>query len=185
MANEIITIENAILQELTGDDQKKTLDFVVFLCLNEMEFIRGDGYWSNQFYWMIKFKEQYVCFILINGTGAEEKFTPLTIWSDDSNSNWYANSPLEQRLKEIAWNNVDSCGHCGSCSGGRQKIIFGKAFDNVCRTTFRFVNPDVQTLVCVKQLVVIRKNDIEVASDDVNDEMIMQKPLKGEEHHEI
>lgn len=67
----------------------------------------------------------------------------------------------------IAWNNVDSCGHCGSCSGGRQKIIFEKSFDNVCQTTFRFVNPDVQTLMCVKQLVEIRKNDIDVTSDDM------------------
>lgn len=99
MTNEIMTIENAIQEELTGNDQKKTLDFVAFLRLNEMEFIIGDGYWANQFYWMIKFKEQYVCFILINGTGAEEKFTPLTIWSDDSNSNWYANPPLEHRLE--------------------------------------------------------------------------------------
>ncbi|MPN12237.1 hypothetical protein SDC9_159549 [bioreactor metagenome] len=125
-----------------------------------MSFEREKRYWENQLYWMIKYKDEYVCFILINGTGAEEKFAPLTIWSDDSNSDWYADSLLDEHLKVIVWKNVDFCEHCGSCDGGRQKIIFDKVFDNVCLTTFRFINPDGEVFECIKKLLEVKKDYI-------------------------
>jgi hypothetical protein len=67
---------------------------------------------------------------------------------------------LDENIKEIAWLNVDFCGNCGYCTGGRCKMIFGKEFTNVCGTTFRFTDPDVETLGCMKKLVEIRKNGI-------------------------
>jgi hypothetical protein len=160
------TINNHIIEILAGDARENALEFTSYLRASEMQFERGKGYWKNQRYWMIKYKNEYVCFILINGSGAEEASGPLTIWSDDSGSNWFENYPLNEYMKEIAWKNVDICGKCGGCTvQGTHKTIFGKEFDNVCRTTFRFVNPDARTLACVKKLVELRKNDIEVTSD--------------------
>jgi hypothetical protein len=156
-------IENHILEALSDDAQNIALDFVAYLRANNMQFERGTGYWADKRYWMIKYQDEYVCFILVNGFGAvRDKTEPegLIIWSDDSGSNWFEGFSLDEQIKEIAWENVDLCAKCGSCSGGTRKTIFGKEFDKICRTTFRFNNPDVQVLKCVKKMVEIRKNDI-------------------------
>lgn len=153
-------IEKIVGDSFTGAAQKNLLAFLAFLKANEMRFERGKGYWENQFYWMIRYKGESVCFILINGTGAEAKFAPLTIWSDDSGSNWFEDFPLDEHMKEIAWKNADFCESCGSCGGGTPKTLFGKKFDNICRTTMRFINPDAETLAFVKKMIGIRKADI-------------------------
>ena len=98
---------------------------------------------------------------MVNGTGDEEKFAPFTVWSDDSNSAWYKDFPLDEAMKELAWKHVDFCEKCGgSCSPGKSKIIFGREFHRVCRTTMRFINPDLMELACIKKMVEIRKKDV-------------------------
>jgi len=155
-------IENYISEILTEDAQHNALEFASYLRASEMQFERGKGYWEDKLYWLIKYKDEYVCFILINGS--EDKTEPegLTIWSDDSGSNCFEDFPLDERMKEVAWKNVDICGNCGGCDnpGGTRKTIFGKEFDNVCRTTMRFTNPDAEALEYLKKMVEIRKNDI-------------------------
>ena len=154
-------IEDFIGEVLTGEDQKNALEFAAYLKASEMQFERGGGYWEGKLYWGISYKDESVCYILI---GSEEKPGPgpWIIWSDDSGSNWFADFPLDEHMKEIAWKNVDMCGNCGGCSnpGGTRKTIFGKEFNNVCRTTMRFTNPDTETLEFIKKMVEIRKNDI-------------------------
>jgi hypothetical protein len=156
------SIENFIAEVLAGDAQHNALEFVAYLRASEMQFERGKGYWEGKLYWMIKYKDEYVCFILINGS--EDKTEPegLTIWSDDSDSNCFEDFPLEEQLKKVAWKNVDICGNCGGCGkpGGTRKTIFGREFNNVCRTTMRFTDPDTDALECIKKMVEIRKNDI-------------------------
>jgi hypothetical protein len=48
---------------------------------------------------------------------------------------------------------------CGN-PGGSSKTLFGKEFDNVCITTFRFDNPNADEAKCVKKLAEIRIKDI-------------------------
>ena len=155
------SIEDSIVEILTGEAQKNALEFAAYLRANEMLFEKGRGYWEGKLYWLIKYKEEYVCYILI---GAEEKPGPgpWIIWSDDSGSNCFEDYSLDEQMKEVAWKNVDICGNCGGCDnpGGTRKTIFGKDFNNVCRTAMNFTNPDVETLECVKKMVEIRKNDI-------------------------
>ena len=43
--------------------------------------------------------------------------------------------------------------------GGTRKQIFGKEYDNVCHTTFRFINPNWDELKCLKELLLLRKTD--------------------------
>lgn len=151
-------IQRHIREVLIGDARANALELVAFWEANEMQFVRGSGYWEDKYYWMITYKNKYVCFVLIGdseGTGF-----PWTIWSDDSGSHWFEEYPLNEQMIEIAWENVDICGKCGSCSGGIDKTIFGKTFQSICRTTFRFDNPDAQTLECIKQLSKTRENDI-------------------------
>lgn len=153
-------IKAIITSTFIGEMRVKLLDFIEYLELQNMQFECGTGYWENQNYWMITYKNEYVCFLLLNGIGDEKTLSPLTIWTDDSGSKWFEHYPIDEQQKEIAWNNVDYCVNCGACSGGKRKNIFGREFSNVCRTTMRFVNPDLETLEFIKKIVDIRKEDI-------------------------
>jgi hypothetical protein len=154
-------IENFIGEVLTGGDQKNALEFIAYLKASEMIFERGKGYWEGKLHWIITYKDESVCYILI---GSEEKPGPgpWIVWSDDSGTNSFKDFPLDEHMKEIAWKNIDICVNCGGCDkpGGNSKTIFGKEFTNVCRTTMRFTNPDVETLEYMKKMVEIRKNYI-------------------------
>lgn len=136
-------------------------DFADFLSANKMSIEKAGGYWENQQYFYVKYRGEFVCYILINGKDDEAKFYPFTVWSDDSNSDWYCNIDLAEHTKSIAIKHIDICEHCGACAGGTKKQIFGNWYDNVCRTTFRFVNPSIDELKCLKKLVLLRKNDID------------------------
>lgn len=151
-------IENYINENLTGDFCNTALEFAAFLRANKMQFVKDNGYWKNKIYYLVKYRNEYVCFITIKDP--DEKDNLWTVWSDDSKSDWYEIYPVEENLKEIAWKYADFCGNCGSCSGGKRKTIFGKEFDNVCSTTFRFDNPDAEALRFIKRMVEIRKDDI-------------------------
>jgi len=160
-------IENFIIEYLDGDTQKNALEFVAYLRRNEIQFYRDkNGYWEDKFYWWIKYKEEYFCFILINGYENGH----WGIWFEDGGSDCYANVPVDDRIKEIAWANVDifkgDCGG-GQCEGFR-KVIFGKLFESLYRTLMFFDNPNVEAVECMKKLVEIRKNDILGNKENVN-----------------
>lgn len=122
-----------------------------------MKFIKGNGYWADKHYWIIKYEGEYLYFILFGSDNADtEESGSWTVWSDDSNSEWYEDFRLDEHTKEIAQANVDICVNCGRTN----KTIFGKTFGNVCRTTFRFDSPDVEMVECAKRLVKIRVTDI-------------------------
>ena len=131
--------------------KENTMNFIDFLNDNLMHFERIFGYWKNQHYYCVKYKNECVCYILFNGTDDEKEFVPLTIWSDDSGSEWYKDRKLNENMEKIAVRHIDYCVHCGSCSGGKSKIIFGKKYENVCRTTFRFINPSLSDFEVIKE----------------------------------
>jgi len=155
-------IEDCISRILIRDAQKNALEFVSYLRTNEMLFERGGGYWADKFYWYVKCKNEIVCFILIGSEEKpEEKSDSWVVWSDDSDSDWFKDFPLDENMIKTAWKNVDICVKCGSCSQqGRRKTILGREFDNVCGTTMRFDDPDVDTLECMKKIFLARKKDI-------------------------
>lgn len=163
-------IEVFIGEVLAGDAQKHALSFTAYLRAQDMQFVRGAGYWEDKRYWKIKNKDEYICFILVNGYGSvrhQDEPEGWIIWSDDSGKvDWFADSPLDEHIEETAWANVDFCGHCGgSCDGGFHKTIFGREFDNVCNTTFRFDNPNTEAVECAKRLVALRNNNIQRKAD--------------------
>ena len=155
-------IESFISKILPKDAQKRALDFISYLRKNEMLFERGVGYWSDKFYWVVKYKGECVCFILINDTEDKTEAAGWTVWSDDSDLNWFADFLLDENVRETAWKNVDICVNCGGCKnpGGTSKTIFGKNFDSVCITAMKFVNPEAEELKCMKKMVEISKKNI-------------------------
>ena len=151
-------IQEYICQELSLDDQTIALDFVEYLKQAGMEFVKDNGYWKDKIYYLIKFNDQCVCFIAIKDP--DERDNHWTIWSDDMCSDLLKETPIEKEIIETAWNHIDFCGKCGSCGGGRHKVVFGKEFDNVCGCTFRIDNPNTNALLFMKKMVELRKKEI-------------------------
>lgn len=152
-------ISDYITKNLSLQDQLIALDFADFLKNQNCEFIKDNGYWKNKIYYLIKWKNKYVCFIAIKDP--DEPHNRWTVWSDDMGSDFLSADEEDISLKQSAWKHVDLCGKCGSCGGGRKKTIFGKAFDNVCGCTFRFDNPTHDDLTALKKIVEIRMKEID------------------------
>jgi len=158
-------MERYIRKLLTGEAQKYALEFAAYLRANDMPPVRfKDNYWKDKCYWAVKVQGEYVSFVLLNGSPAQDKTEPegWVIWSDDSEcaTNWYEDAPIDDHTKEIAWRHVDF-GHCGSESNpAGRRTIFGKEFEPVCASIFRFDNPGAEALECVKKMTELRKNDI-------------------------
>ena len=139
------------------------LHFLADLREAGMDFERAGGYWAEQFYWVVGYQGEPVCFLLLNGTGEEAPMAPFTVWTDDSGSPWYEDGPLTQRERELCWQHADICACCGSCGGGTRKTLFGKEFENVCRTPMRFTRPDGEELALLEKLAGLRRTDIETS----------------------
>jgi len=160
------SIEYYIRKLLTGEAQKNALEFAAYLRANDMPPVRfRDNYWKDKCYWTVRVNGEYVCFVLLNGSPAQDKTEPecWVVWSDDTETatnKWYENGPIDDRMKEIAWRHVDCC-NCGTEGNpARRRSIFGKDFDPVCASIFRFDNPDAEALECAKKMAELRKNDI-------------------------
>lgn len=151
-------IHDYICQELPLDDQIIALDFIEYLHKAGMEIFKDYDYWKHKIYYLVKFNSKCVCFIAIKDP--DEKDNYWTIWSDDMGSKWLEETPIEKEIIESAWKHIDFCGNCGSCGGGRHKVIFGKEFENVCGCTFRIDNPDQDDLLFMKKMIEIRKKEI-------------------------
>lgn len=148
-----------IREELPEADQQVAEGVVLFLHQRRATFTRDLGYWKNKIYYWIEYQGECICFIAIRDP--EEPENRWTVWSEDMGSQWLAADTVSESVREVAWDHVDHCGNCGSCGGGREKVIFGKTFDDVCGCTFRFDNPTREMLPVMKKLVDIRIQEIE------------------------
>jgi len=145
-------IEDMMVDVLSGDALKNALDFAEYLTVNEMSINGAE----------ISYKGNPVCYMHLDD--GEEYPSPWTIWTEGDYSSERENVPMDKRMKEIAWANINTCGDCGGdCSPGKRKLIFGKEFDHVCNADMAFYIPDAETLECVKKLLEMRKHMI---SDD-------------------
>ena len=127
-------------------------NFMEWLKANAMMFEDGQ----------VSYKGACVCYMHLDD--GEEMPSPWTIWSDGDYSRIDESVPLDEHMLEIAWANVNTCtgDECpGKCGSGKDKIIFGKTFENVCNADMAFYIPCAETLECVKKLLLIRKNDID------------------------
>lgn len=100
----------------------------------------------------VKRNEECVCFIAIKAP--DDPYHFCTVWPDDCKA--YEDSSVAGEIKKFAWSHIDYCGNCGSCGGGKQKVIFGKTFENVCSCTFRVDNAQTRDLPFLKKIIDIR-----------------------------
>lgn len=124
-----------------------------------------------------------MCFIAIKDPHEPNNF--WTVWSNDSSA--YEDASISDEIKNIGWQYVDHCGNCGSCDGGKEKVIFGKSFPQVCGCTFRIDNAAQETLPFLKAMVCLRirelqNNDIvshsDLLIDKNNDPVHDPEPLR-------
>jgi hypothetical protein len=136
--------ENSINKVLKGETLKNAMDFSIFLKENEIVVEN-----INETLWIIGHKDKN---IYIHIDGAIQKPGPWTIWFEGDFSNECED--FNKNLMEIAWENVNFCGNCGSdCSPGKNATIFNRQFENVCSSVLAFTNPDIEALNSVKMLV--------------------------------
>ena len=155
------SIKSHINESVAGAAAQTALDFVAYLEEQDMQFeLSTTDYWRDKQYWYVKYQNESIGFILINGNNPKKDETEpegWVFWSDNYNSPLFTDFPLDEKTKEIAYKHVD----IGTCGGGLTVNLFGRAFTPVCNgTTFRFENPNSEDLSVLKQLINIRKLDI-------------------------
>ncbi len=136
------------------------MKFVRFLEDKNLTFYKDNcDCWKDKIYYWVKLEDKCVCFIAVNDP--DEADNRWTVWSDDMGSERLEKSPYAAEINETAWKYVDHCGNCGSCGGGRHKVIFGKEFNDVCCCTFRIDNPDSDDLLFLEKMTEIRIKEIQ------------------------
>ena len=146
-------ITSAIDQYLTDDAKRTALEFVQYLHGQGLSFYKDTGAcWKDKRYYWVTKNDECVCFIAIKDP--DEPQNQWTVWSDESIA--YEDAEVCDKIKQIGWNYIDFCGKCGSCSGGKDKMIFGKRFQRVCGCTFRVDNAGYDDLDFLKTMVDIR-----------------------------
>lgn len=159
---EDLGIREFIRSELSLADQKTALDFIDYLEQRHLTFYKDNcEQWKDKIYYWARLREECVCFIAIKDP--DEKENSWTVWSDNLDSEELKNCTVDYKVKETAFKYIDHCKHCGSCSGGRTKIAFGKEFNDVCGCTFRIDNPTQKDLNFLKMMVDIRISEINSA----------------------
>ena len=147
-------IEDAFNEFLTGDTLDNALDFAEYLRSNEMIY-NGD--------YEMHYKDKLVCYI----DTPNEQNRWWRVWTVGNYSNEYEGIPMDEHMKEIAWENVVKCGNCDGvdCDPGKTEVIFGREFSNVCNgvndLAMRFATPDAEELELIKKLVTMRTRFID------------------------
>lgn len=152
-----MSIEKYINENLSSEVKQTALSFVDYLKANNLTFYKDNSdCWKDKIYYWVNCGDECVCFIAINDP--DEPQNLWTVWSDESKL--YEYYAVNEEIKETAWRYVDHCGNCGSCGGGKQKIIFGKTFDSVCGCTFKIDNPKSDDLSFLKIMIDLRIEEI-------------------------
>ena len=134
------TIEEKINDQLRNDAKKNALDFIAFTRENECEDL---------------------CVIVVAKKPVH--ISPWTIFIN--HCNFGDEGSADDDLKEAAWAHAHICDHfasggkrCGCCNQpGFHETMLGKEFENLCKCPLQFTNPDAQTLVQVKKLLLMLK----------------------------
>lgn len=152
-------IEAYIEENLSGEAKETALAFAAHLRELGIEFYKDTcPCWRDKIYYWLKYKDACVGFLAIKDP--DEPHNLWTVWCDDGTTDWSQTFGLDEALIEVGCSHIDFCGFCGACGGGRDRVILGRTFENVCNCTFRLDNPTSDSLSFMKKMVEIRKADI-------------------------
>ena len=149
-----LKIENEINENLTGELQENALKFV--------EFLKTNGIMTNYAVSPIVFRyyDEAVCVVVLHPIYDDKLGWNVYLGDYDSTicRSEYEDFPIDEELKEFAWEHKHTCGNCG-CGNqpGKRFKILGKDFDNVCTSLMWFGNADDKTLEKLMELVKVWK----------------------------
>lgn len=142
-------MEDHIREKLSGEAQATALAFAAYLREHQIIFHRDEGpYWKDKCYFWLMSGEKCVGFIALADSAEQHQWT---VWSNDDPA--YETDSVEEGIKQVAWQQIDRCVHCGSCAGGKTKVVFGQVFEQVCGCTFRLDDPGMNELPFMKKMI--------------------------------
>ena len=155
------------MDEIVGDilheeNLKNALDLMAFAKENKISLR-----WSSTNAYQLYYKSKRIGIIRMTVDAYKMYAMPVNSWYF---SPWDSHDILdelistEKNAKEIIWNNVRVCSSCGSCKPRHDRTIFGKVFEKTCHAWFHMVNPNKDTIDCIKSLLRIKKNHIDNAA---------------------
>jgi len=153
-------IEDAIGSTLKGDAQRNALDLIAHIRAGETSkhfSIKnhnetGESVWNG---WNVS----NLGYIIINGL--DDFPGPWTIWMEADGLGEHLEAPVDEDIKEFAWFHVSPCGSCGGeCTPGNSATVFGRVFENTCKSNLIFINPNAKTVDYMKKIIDVRANDI-------------------------
>ena len=138
---------------LKDKNLENALDLIAFIEQNKIKLK-----WSSTNCWQLYYKGKRIGIIRM----AEKAYHMYAI-GDNSwlFSPWDSYDIVDmlsdEKSKKVIWNNVRMCSSCGSCKPGFEKVVFGKKFENSCHSWLNMINPDKETVECIKQMIFIKK----------------------------
>ena len=148
-----MTIESKIIETLQGDEQKDSLELIMWLKEYKLNPLQ-----SSKTTWKISAKACVVCYFRFDFN--KKKITIQPIISE------YGCNSLSEEMKDIALRNKVHGRYCGDkCHGChcsyKLRTIFGKKSNDVCGQSIIFKNPNAEENECIKELIKMRKNVIQ------------------------
>jgi len=139
------------------EERTNALDFIAHLRANEMEIPLLDpaGGMID-----VGYKGEGVITMELEAPGTGD--TALVSFISIPSAWTKPDAQADERFKEIVWEHLRHCeiNDCGDCSPGLSLTIFGKQFDNICKSSLMFDNPAGEALECAKKAVDARINEI-------------------------
>ena len=130
----------------TNDIAKNMHDFIQYLETNGISTKNGDSYF---------YKNYYICHIQKWDDGKWVMF-----WGDNNQQKDLENVVTDESIKQFMRDNVKICGGdcgCKTWPRGGSPTIFGQTFESVCSSFFIFMNPDNETFINLKKLIIFMK----------------------------
>jgi len=151
--NTRLKIEDDLAAALSGDNLKYALAYVAYMKENGLARDTGDGNAFNS-------ADGYVCQICINPSGYWYAWSVcMGGWDSIPYHREYQNFPIDERVKEYAWEHVRICSNfadkwkCGcGFQPGKRITLFGKEFYHTCHGGVEFGDLDDETLELAKKL---------------------------------
>ena len=146
MSDKTLKINDEILIYLDDGLRKPALEFAVYLNANQMM----PKLWRPESKtWLTPYKEWNICMIQF-----EPNQWKVTFFFGDYNGE-FDDGLFTTAVQE----HVQICTSChGSCIGGMDTVIFGKAHTNACsQLTIQFTNPSSNELEHINKLVEYKK----------------------------
>lgn len=155
--DEFTKLRTKIKSALNEDMCREALDFVSYLKLSDMTLDPN----TNVF----KYLDKEVCCLTLDGDS--HPCGPWSVYWGDFDIYEQDNCKVDDRLKSFVLDHIHFCSvyqyntrpHCNH-SPGKNRMIFGNTYRNVCTSSLQFPTPDAKDVKYIKELAELRKRNI-------------------------